>query len=452
MGGFQVLTALIGLVIISAFVWWLVRIRDVFHPLAYLLPMIFFLYVYLPFELIEYDVLQVTHFSIGTLVGVQALNGVCILAVILGTLRGGAKSKIVRSAEPIMDFATRRGAMFGIAIFLGIVSLVAFAINLNNVGGLFEAYAQEKGGGTAESGYTRDAVFLSVSAVAVLAVCIREDGIRLPYVIAGLIFASPMFIHGLLGARRGPTFIAFATVTATYYLGNRKRPAFFLFLGGGLLIGLLLMLIVTFREQFRIGSDLFQKPAETLSTMIEDLDSVRSESRERTLEANEFIYGIDVVHRFATGVDQPYWGRRILTIVFIRPIPSQIWENKYLDVGMARYLVNVGLGGVDEVSAIAYGSAPGFVADLFAEFSWGVVPVCFLIGWAYGRIWRNAEERGGVWLPIYVLFVAFSIFFVMQTMEAVLYRILFTSVPIILLWAIFVRRKNVVAQLEPVPS
>lgn len=444
--GFELLTVVIGVLASAGFLWALLGVKDVFHPLAYLMPMVLFLYVYLPHELIDYGAV-LSIFSDRTLVTIQALNAACILALILGCVMGGRSSGSVEIAPAGLEsWQARR--VFGIAILLGLVSLIAFAINVNNVGGLFEAYSHEKGGGTAESGYTRDAVFWSISAVAALAACIRAEGMRKRYVIAGLLFISPMFIHGLLGARRGPTFTAFAALAATYYLGRKRRPAILLFLGGGALIGLLLMLIVTFRDQFRLGSDLLQNPATALNAMMDTMDELRSESTERTLEANEFIYGVDVVNRFAAGIDRYYWGTRILTIVFIRPIPSQWWPDKYVDVGMARYLINVGLGGVDEISAIANGAAPGFVADLFAEFSWGAILASFLIGWCYARVWRNAEERGGIWLPVYILFVVFSIFFVMQTLEAILYRMLFTTLPILMLWGFFVRRKAREQRLE----
>jgi hypothetical protein len=262
------------------------------------------------------------------------------------------------------------------------------------------------------------------------------------YIGAGIVFAAPMFIHGLLGGRRGPTFIAFSILAAVYYLGRNKRPSVLLFLSGGALLGLLLLLIVTFRDQFRLGSDLFYKPAATIETMVDQLNIERSETAVRTLGADEFIYGVDVVMRFSEGTtDRIFWGSRILTIMFVRPIPSQFWPTKYQDVGMERYLSNVGLGGVDQYSSVAFGAAPGFAADLFAEFGWGAIAASLFIGWGYGRMWMNARRVGRVWLILYVLFISLSIFLVIQTLEAMLYRLLFTALPLIILWRIMVIRK-----------
>jgi hypothetical protein len=273
------------------------------------------------------------------------------------------------------------------------------------------------------------------------------------YVVTGILFSTPMFMQGLLAGRRGPTFIAFATLAAAYYLGRNKRPAAVMFILGGAGLGLLLLLMVTFRDQFRLGAGVFANPATAVEMMVDQLAEERSAKSHRILGANEFIYGVDVVTRFNEGSmgDRYYWGRRILTIMFIRPIPSQLWPSKYEDVGMDRYLVNVGLGGVDQYSTVAYGAAPGFAADLFAEFSWFAIAASFLIGWSYGHVWKNAVVLGGIWMMLYVLFIGLSIFFVVQTLEAILYRFLFTALPLLGFWRIL-RGKKIPALEHALPE
>jgi hypothetical protein len=436
---FELLTAAIALMAFGAFLWAVVRIRDVFHPLAFLMPMVLYIYVFIPFEMQYYDLARESEFTVGEFTSVQGLNATCILALIVGCLVGSGSFGPVPRFVAMSDLQVER--VFRFALLLGGISLVAFAINVGNVGGLFEAYSREKGGGTAETGYGRDTIFWSISALALLALCFFHGGIQPRFIWAAVAFGAPMAIHGLLGARRGPTFVAVSSLAAMYYLGRNKRPRLAVFFGGSLALGVLMLLIVSFRDQFRIGSELFQNPTAVLGEMFDRLDEERAETMERTLGSSEFVYGVDVVTRFSKGnPDSVYWGSRMLTIMFIRPIPSKIWENKYEDVGMGRYLVNVGLGGVDEFSAVAYGAAPGFVADLFAEFSWGAIVASFLIGFGYARSWFNAIHRGGLWLPFYVLCIAFSIFLVMQSIEAILFRLLFTAVPVIILWRLMVPR------------
>lgn len=451
---FYFLTIFIALLSVAGMAWALLKERDVFHPLAYLTPMVLFLYVYLPAELIYEDLFPFSAFTPADLTEVQAFNAACVLALVLGVVRGGRFGE--DKATSFSQLSQRQvGYIFAFAIVLGAISIIAFAISVHNVGGLLEAYSEEKGGGTSESGYVRDAVFWSMSALAALSACLFYDGLRVRYIISGILFSAPVLIHGLFAGRRGPTFIAFSTLAAAYYLGRNKRPAAVVFLIGGTLLGLLLLLMVTFRDQFRLGGGVFQKPTETVEMMFEQLGEERSAKSERILSANEFIYGVDVVTRFSEGVtgDRCYWGKRILTIMFIRPIPSQIWPSKYDDVGMGRYLINVGLGGVDQYSTVAYGAAPGFAADLFAEFSWGAILASYLVGWLYGRVWRNAVTVRGIWLMLYVLFVGLSIFFVVQTLEAILYRILLTALPVMGLWRMIrARQAPVLEEAMPVES
>lgn len=447
---FTFLTVFIGLLATVSFLWAVLKIGDVFHPLAYLMPMVFFLYVFLPVELMQENIFPFSAFTVAELTKVQAFNAACVFGLIAGALRGGRLRSQPRNVlTDLSPWQVRR--VFTLAIVLGVISLAAFAINVNNVGGLYEAYSQEKGGGTAESGYVRDAVFWSMSALAALTACIRYDRVRTTYIFTGIVLMIPLFVHGLFAGRRGPTFIVFSSLAAAYYLGRNKRPALVTFVSCGMLLGMLLLLMVTFRDQFRLGAGVFRSPAAALGMMVDQLETERSENVERTLEANEFIYGVDVVTRFNAKADAFYWGKRILAVMFIRPIPSQLWPTKYQDVGMERYLINVGLGGVDQYSAVANGAAPGFAADLFAEFSWGAIAASFLIGWGYGRVWKNALRLGGIWLVLYVLFIGLSIFFVVQTLEAILYRLLFTALPLILFWRIMVRRKETLASSRSLP-
>lgn len=456
---FTILIALFG---VGCVLWAVLVQRDVFHPLAILMPMVLYLYVYLPYELISAGFLSQIPFTAEQLALAQGINLLCILGLGGGCIwmnrgrrgnRRGLEGRVgalpVRMPESGLSLSALLATLqtritlrrlYRLAIVLGSLSSVAFVLNVNNVGGLFEAYSVEKGGGTAESGYQRDVVFWAIPAIAILAYCGANDGIRRRYVVPGLIFAAPLLIHGLLGARRGPTFMIIATLAISWFLARGRRPSPALYLGGSAALGLLLLAIVTFREQFRIGSQLMTSTGEAIDGMLEQYDENRLSSMERTLGGNEWVYGTNVMLTFAER-DDFFWGTRLLTILFIRPIPRQLWETKYEDVGMERYLVNVGLGNADEnLMWTSYGAAPGFVGDLFAEFSWGAILASWLVGAAYGRAWRAAVEGAGLGLILYILLVAVSLFFVMQTLESFLYRMLFTSVPVLIGWKLLAAR------------
>jgi hypothetical protein len=132
-----------------------------------------------------------------------------------------------------------------------------------------------------------------------------------------------------------------------------------------------------------------------------------------------------------------FWGRRYIAQILIRPIPSSIWPTKYEDFGVAEVLQNAGTGSTIR-EALGWegapGSAPGLVADVWVEFSWLVIPVLWLIGRAYGMVWSRALQHNGMWASQYTVLCALSLYLVMQTLEAVIFRLLLMSIPIWLTW------------------
>ncbi len=73
-----------------------------------------------------------------------------------------------------------------------------------------------------------------------------------------------------------------------------------------------------------------------------------------------------------------------------------------------------------------------------------------LLGWVYGFTWRKAVTRGGPWSSQYVILSALSIYLVMQTMEAVIFRTLLLSIPCWMTWQWALRAPSAVPR--PTPS
>ena len=71
---------------------------------------------------------------------------------------------------------------------------------------------------------------------------------------------------------------------------------------------------------------------------------------------------------------------------------------------------------------------------MWIEFWWASLLALLLIGWCYGRVWGQAVTHGGVWVPIYCFLFALSAFLVLQTLEAMVYRLLLLAVPALLAW------------------
>ena len=90
----------------------------------------------------------------------------------------------------------------------------------------------------------------------------------------------------------------------------------------------------------------------------------------------------------------------------------------------------------------ARGSACGFIADFYTEFSGGAVLGCLLLGMFYGRLWRNATLRGGFWTVLYIVAAALSIYVPTQSVSAFAYRFLFISVLTFAAWRIAIKPRQ----------
>jgi hypothetical protein len=215
----------------------------------------------------------------------------------------------------------------------------------------------------------------------------------------------------------------------TWYLNRGTRPPLLLTAGAGLLVGALMLFLVSNRGAIYMGSD------SELTTEVTDIV-------ERPDTGNEYIYGAGSMLS-AEQTLKFFGGKRYLAEVLIRPIPSAVWPTKYEDFGLPELTHNAGTAeGLTETLgwAGADGAAPGFIADLWVEFRWFSMPTLWLLGRLYGRFWRNAQLRGGPWVAQYIVVAALSVYLVMQTMEAVIFRFLLMSLPIWLTWRMAYRK------------
>jgi len=140
--------------------------------------------------------------------------------------------------------------------------------------------------------------------------------------------------------------------------------------------------------------------------------------------------------------------------VFIRPIPRQIWPTKYEDAsrffGIPNLEENMGTGGASMASTLgwqgAVGAAPGLIADMWIEFWWFSIVAMYAIGWTYGMAWQKMIIQGGLWIPLYTMMTALSAYLIFQTLEAMLFRFLFTAGASILIWKYATRGQSLKSQ------
>ncbi len=390
--------------------------RDVFHPLVFIGPMLAFLYAWMPFKLWHANGLA-RFFDDDQLRHVQLLNVCGVLAFVIGCLAAGVRIRKTRFAQRRLSERGARRLLVASAI-IGSLGLSCWLISIHNVGGFTNAFSTSYSGGWDDSGYIRDGSLLLLVGVMLAITSMASTGPRLVGVALLLTFALPWSASALLMGRRGPTFALSVVLLMSWYFNRGKRPPLFTFGVGGICLGWLVLFLVTNRQNIYLGSDFHMKT--DVSNIVDKPDT-----------GNEFIYGSGTVISTEQR-DHYFWMRRYLAQIMVRPIPSAIWPTKYEDFGVPELLHNAGTG-EGFADALGWrgapGSAPGIVADLFIEVWYFAVPLMALLGWTYGRVWRKAATLGGVWTCQYIVLSALSIYLVMQTMEAVIFRTLLLSIP-----------------------
>lgn len=419
-------------------VWWAYDgSRDVFHPLVFIAPMFGFVYGWMPLKLASGHALE-QFFREDQLIFVQALNAIGVFCFVLGCLSVNPRLQPDRAPESALSWRGAQVLVNG-GLILGMIGLVAWVISIVNVGGFYNAFSKPYSGGWDDNGYVRDASMLMFPAFILIATAGLRYSFRPFHFVFLVLFIAPWLIQAFFTARRGPTTIIVIVVAMSYYLNQNKRPPIVATALAGLGLGCLLLFMVTNRGKLYLGSD-FDMTTD-VSGMVETPDS-----------GNEYIYGTGALLS-AEQRQSFYWGRRYLAQILVRPIPSAIWPTKYIDCGLPEMGNNAGTGeGFAETLGWegANGSAPGLIADLWLEVRWLALPLLIIFGRIYGLVWKRAVTEGHAWVAQYIVISALSIYLVMQTMEAVIFRFLILSIPI---WSIWGRASNKASQnvsLEPV--
>jgi len=405
--------------------------KDVFHPLMFIGPMFVFMYAWMPLKLESIGGLA-GFFQADQLEFVQRLNILGVIAFILGCLSVGARLKVRPKKEP--EVSPRVLKFCGTV--LGCFGVIAWVITvINGTGGDLSGYR----GGWDDSGYIRDASLLIFPAFLLIFAGALREGIRIAHICLLTIFMLPLVIEAAFSARRGPTFMIAAVLTIGTFMYRKKRPSLMVTIGAGALLGLLMLFLVSNRQNIYLGSD--KELTTDVTSIVETPDT-----------GNEYIYGTGTVLS-SEQRGSFYWGRRYLAQVLIRPIPSSIWPTKYEDFGVGELTHNAGTGeGLMETLGWegAEGSAPGLIADLWVEFHWLNLAALFAIGLGYGYVWRKSQTEGGAWIGQYVIMSALSVYLVMQTMEAVIFRLMILSIPLRFSW--YLAKKAITSSVQDTPG
>lgn len=395
---------------------------DLFHPLFFICPMFAFIYVWMPWQLDRSGALD-SYFDREQLVFIQTFYLLGIMAFIAGCLVGGWQVARTRFAPPLRLSITAENRLVIGGAIAGSIGLAAWSIAIHNVGGFVNAFSKSYAGGWDDSGYVRDSSLLLLCGSALLLASMAGKYTRMRQWALLCLFALPWSAQAILTARRGPTFAIAAVLAIGWFMHRAKRPPFLICAAFGFGLGYLILFLVSNRGAIHLGSD-FEFNSDVTSTV------------KATNTGNEYIYGGGSLLS-AQRKGKYFWGRRYLAEILVRPIPSAVWPTKYEDFGVPELRLNAGTGeGFADTMGWegAVGSAPGIIADLWVEGSWLALGFLAVLGFGYGRTWRFAVERGGWWTTQYVILAALSIYLVMQTMEAVIFRTLLLSLPAWLVW------------------
>ena len=433
---FEALLVAAVLILLFALVCALDGARDVFHPLVFIAPMMGLLYVWMPFKLWSAGGLD-QFFDTSQLLFVQSVYVLGVLSFVAACLWAGLR--IPAASAPISEALGKQACdrMTISAALAGAVGFLCWTISIINVGGFVNAYSKSYGGGWDDSGYVRDGSLLLLVGVLLAITSLAAGGSRKLNAALIAAFAFPWLSQAILMGRRGPTFAFVVVVLMGWYTTRRRRPPI---LGAAVLgfgLGWLVLFLVANRDSIYLGSDFNVKS--DVGDVVAKPDT-----------GNEYIYGSGTILA-AVRRDHYFWMRRYLAQLLVRPIPRAIWPTKYEDFGVPELLNNAGTGegfgdALGWVGAV--GAAPGIVADLWVELWWLAIPAMAALGYLYAFAWRRAVLRGGPWATQYVLLSALSIYLVMQTMEAVIFRVLLLSIPCWIAWRWALKATHPASQLN----
>jgi hypothetical protein len=427
---FQLAAFLTGIVLFAAASLAYVTTRDTLHPMIYLGGMAFFLDAFLPLylEFTQPDELR-GYFRQADLDYAQTIAFLGILSLCAGVWWGAHRAPAYFQAPRLELTTVAHARLVRAAIVLAVLGLIAWVYQIIAAGGLYAVYGRPYGWFGTDGGYVGEAFQFGLPGVLLLLLSRGPRRLQAGDLVWISIALLPLLGHGLLGARRSPTFMALVGVGVMWYVARARRPKLGVALLGGLALGLLLLFLLSNRERIYLGTDsIFSGPADAHALEVGP--------------GNEFVFGAAAALN-AESVGGFMWGRRYLIVLFVRPIPRSLWPTKYADA--ARFLNVPNPDHLEKDPQLtdftrsvgwtaAIGSAPGGVFDLWLEFWWGYLLAAFAVGWAWGLAYRRALSQGGFSRALYALMTALSIFFVMQGLEAFAFRALLLGAVMWLGW------------------
>lgn len=407
---------------IAVNVW--TRHRDVLHPAVFTAP--FFLMFYgiwpilinrngaIDFLMDGRDSLELVFFS---------TVSVFYLSLAWGQNRDTVALEAYRDGE--LSRQSRR--LLSIAVILGLISFVGWMAIIGGPQNFVRAYSVGKGGGIASSGVVGESTLLAYPAAIFLALHVRTAGrLRYWHILLCLVILSPHLAQGTLGGRRGPMFVSVFALVLCYFLATRKRLKPIHFIIPAIALPIAMTVLAANRQDIYIGSDAQLDFNRAWDNILPDDTKVQS---------NDYVHGLAIIAK-ANYYQDFYWGWRFFATLFLRPIPVEIWPDKWEFIDPV-WLAELG-DGYTFATATGFqslaGASGGSIADGYQEFWWGVLVMFFALGQLMNWVWRRHRQLSGIWTVALCIMLVFSIYLPTQSFGAWAFRVMLSSLGFVVFW------------------
>lgn len=432
-----------GLVILVAMLRAFVQTRDPLHPMILIGLLCLYVYSFRPLNLVAHGILQ-DWLTPDRLDFVVLFRLVSICLFCFGCLWRVSRPLAARwqagmpTGNPWLN-----NRIYIAGCFVGTISTCAFLYILYvERGGVFSTFSNPYAFQMASIGYVFESRWMAAPAVIMLAMARRGTRLRIQDLFLAVVFLAPLWLPGLLGAKRGPTFCAMCVLAFSWFTWRGKRPSvaqIAMLLGAA---GLVAICLVVYRTEIYIGSKFNLDPHELVEYLVTP-EGIYSD--EEIIVSGGAVLTAEKFGRY-------YWGKFWGVMFVVRAIPRQIWPTKYEDCGFGWLEAqdpNERLYGytlLEWKEAAGYrpglGASYSFDTSFFLEFSWFGLIFCYLLGMFFAWLWRRERDKGGLARVVFLVSLSLAVYLPTQGVVQYFFYWLVSVVPTAIAWMVLVGRSG----------
>ncbi|MEM5810040.1 MAG: oligosaccharide repeat unit polymerase [Candidatus Aenigmatarchaeota archaeon] len=346
----------------------------------------------------------------------QITKGVFVAFIMyLAFLKGwfsGIKKKIKINNNIIEKWNYKK--LYRVGLGLSIFGTLLFLIFIYQSGGIYTFYSMPHGAAGAwreQTAYVYMGEYLVYPGIALLLLSSirlnsagRSTIINFKRLFPFFFFSFLLLIHAILTGDRGDFILLATNVGLSYFFATGKRPKTRGIIIGLCAIGIVILLLVGYRDYLHLGPK--DKQPVPIKEALLSMISVSDSQIIRGVTGVEFIYhcgvidAVDKLQRYHLGINWVY-------SLTVHLIPRIIWPDK-------PYGWNTPGVNPEEMASLfgwirASGSAPGTVGDMYWQFGWMSLFFFYLIGLFSGYLFNGTMiTKTPQWIIIYVLWYSWG--------------------------------------------